>query len=138
MLSSYFLHCFLELSCFLQLFPAPGQSLGKVVASKLVAAKHAGHFPELASFSASDWDELVLFSLRISFIMVLCTAPKNLKYCVDPSRDCMPNITVRSLVPHPIIEEKNHGWHICILQYIILRHMYRRWKAKERIKKCES
>jgi hypothetical protein len=65
--------------------------LGKVVASKLVAAKHAGYFPELASFSASDWDELVLFSLRISFITVLCTAPKNF---VDPSRDCMPYITL--------------------------------------------
>ncbi|KAF2301861.1 hypothetical protein GH714_029947 [Hevea brasiliensis] len=41
--------------------PSPGQSLGQVIASKLVAAKHAGYFAELASFSSSDRDEL--FSL---------------------------------------------------------------------------
>ncbi|KAJ4822812.1 hypothetical protein Tsubulata_015814 [Turnera subulata] len=41
--------------------PTPDQSLGQVVASKLVAAKHAGYFPELASFSTSDRDELFKF-----------------------------------------------------------------------------
>lgn len=40
-------------------FPTPGQSLGQVIASKLVAAKHAGYFPELTSFSASNRDELL-------------------------------------------------------------------------------
>ncbi|XP_038718957.1 sacsin isoform X2 [Tripterygium wilfordii] len=39
----------------------PGQSIGQVVASKLVAAKHAGYFAELASFSASDRDDLCTF-----------------------------------------------------------------------------
>lgn len=39
-------------------FPTPNQSLGQVIASKLVAAKHAGYFPEITSFLASDCDEL--------------------------------------------------------------------------------
>ncbi|XP_059656455.1 uncharacterized protein LOC132303270 isoform X2 [Cornus florida] len=39
--------------------PSPDQSLGQVIASKLVAANHAGYFPELTSFSASDCDELL-------------------------------------------------------------------------------
>jgi sacsin len=38
--------------------PNSSQSLGQVIASKLVAAKHAGYFPELASLSTSDRDEL--------------------------------------------------------------------------------
>ncbi|KAL3502258.1 hypothetical protein ACH5RR_036707 [Cinchona calisaya] len=44
--------------------PGAGQSLGTVIASKLVAAKQAGYFPELTSFLASDRDEL--FSLFAS------------------------------------------------------------------------
>ncbi|KAG6773689.1 hypothetical protein POTOM_021004 [Populus tomentosa] len=52
-----FMDCAVSCNC----LPAPSQSLGEVVASKLVAAKHAGYFPELASFSASDSDELVTF-----------------------------------------------------------------------------
>lgn len=47
-----FMDCAVSCNC----LPASSQSLGEVVASKLVAAKHAGYFPELASFSASDWD----------------------------------------------------------------------------------
>ncbi|XP_059447074.1 uncharacterized protein LOC132178626 isoform X3 [Corylus avellana] len=38
--------------------PNSSQSLGQVIASKLVAAKSAGYFPELASLSTSDRDEL--------------------------------------------------------------------------------
>ncbi|KAI3443790.1 hypothetical protein Pfo_000455 [Paulownia fortunei] len=41
--------------------PADGHSLGQIIASKLVATKQAGYFPQLTSFSASDRDEL--FSL---------------------------------------------------------------------------
>ncbi|CAK7337978.1 unnamed protein product [Dovyalis caffra] len=52
-----FMECAVSCNC----LPAPSQSLGEVVASKLVAAKHAGYFPELASFSASDRDELFTF-----------------------------------------------------------------------------
>lgn len=52
-----FMDCAVSCNC----LPASSQSLGEVVASKLVAAKHAGYFPELASFSASDSDELVTF-----------------------------------------------------------------------------
>ncbi|CDP11009.1 unnamed protein product [Coffea canephora] len=44
--------------------PGPDQSLGKVVASKLLVAKQAGYFPEITSFLASDRDEL--FSLFAS------------------------------------------------------------------------
>ncbi|KAG8376019.1 hypothetical protein BUALT_Bualt09G0019400 [Buddleja alternifolia] len=44
--------------------PADGQSLGLIIASKLVAAKQAGYFPQPTSFSASDRDEL--FSLFAS------------------------------------------------------------------------
>lgn len=39
-------------------FPTPDQSLGQVIASKLVAAKHAGYFPEISSFAAADRDEI--------------------------------------------------------------------------------
>lgn len=39
-------------------FFTPSQSLGQVIASKLVTAKHAGYFPEITSFLASDRDEL--------------------------------------------------------------------------------
>ena len=39
--------------------PTSGQSLGQVIASKLVAAKHAGYFPELTAFAVSDRDELL-------------------------------------------------------------------------------
>lgn len=44
------------ISC--NILPTPGQSLGQVIASKLVAAKQAGYCPELTSLSASDRDEL--------------------------------------------------------------------------------
>ncbi|CAK9135396.1 unnamed protein product [Ilex paraguariensis] len=49
-----FLDCAVPCNC----FPTPSQSLGQVIASKLVAAKHAGYFPELTSFLASDREEL--------------------------------------------------------------------------------
>ncbi|GLT87071.1 hypothetical protein SLE2022_051720 [Rubroshorea leprosula] len=49
-----FMDC--AISC--NILPTPGQSLGQVIASKLVAAKHAGYCPELTSLSASDRDEL--------------------------------------------------------------------------------
>lgn len=39
--------------------PTLGQSLGEVVVSKLVAAKQAGYFSEVTSFSARDCDDLV-------------------------------------------------------------------------------
>ncbi|KAK9275083.1 hypothetical protein L1049_022342 [Liquidambar formosana] len=55
-----FLDCAAPCNC----FPTPSQSLGQVIVSKLVAARHAGYFPELTSFSASDSDEL--FSLFAS------------------------------------------------------------------------
>ncbi|KAL6566195.1 hypothetical protein OROGR_001810 [Orobanche gracilis] len=38
--------------------PADGQSLGQIIACKLVAAKRAGYFPHLTPFPASDRDEL--------------------------------------------------------------------------------
>lgn len=44
--------------------PAEGQSLGIIIASKLVAAKQAGYLPQLMPFSSSDRDEL--FSLLAS------------------------------------------------------------------------
>lgn len=46
------------------LFPAIGQSLGKAIATKLVAAKNSGYLPELTSFLVSDCDQL--FSLLAS------------------------------------------------------------------------
>lgn len=49
-----FMDCAAPCNC----FPTPGQSLGQVVASKLVAAKHAGYFPEISSFAAADRDEI--------------------------------------------------------------------------------
>ncbi|KAJ4710441.1 Zinc finger, C3HC4 type [Melia azedarach] len=49
-----FLDCAVACNC----FPTSSQSLGQVIASKLVAAKNAGYFPELSSLSASDRDEL--------------------------------------------------------------------------------
>ncbi|KAL4347431.1 hypothetical protein GQ457_17G023690 [Hibiscus cannabinus] len=49
------------------LLPASSQSLGQVIASKLVATKRAGFFPELTLFSATDRDELLnLFALDFS------------------------------------------------------------------------
>ncbi|KAK3017644.1 hypothetical protein RJ639_003236 [Escallonia herrerae] len=50
MLDSAFLECAGPCHC----FPTAGRSLGQVVASKLVAAKHAGYFPDLTSFLARD------------------------------------------------------------------------------------
>ncbi|KAH9612108.1 hypothetical protein KSS87_002588 [Heliosperma pusillum] len=44
--------------------PASSLSLGQVIASKLVIAKHAGFFPEHTSFLASDCEEL--FNLFVS------------------------------------------------------------------------
>ncbi|GAB4842779.1 hypothetical protein Ancab_012754 [Ancistrocladus abbreviatus] len=55
-----FLECAVQCDC----LPALGQSLGQVIASKLVAAKRAGYFPELTSFLASDREEL--FNLFVS------------------------------------------------------------------------
>lgn len=39
-------------------FPAPGQSLGQVTASKLLACKHAGYFPEPLNLLDEDRDRL--------------------------------------------------------------------------------
>ncbi|KAM7270495.1 hypothetical protein ACFE04_029709 [Oxalis oulophora] len=50
-----FMDCAAPSNC----LPEPGQSLGQVIASKLVAAKHAGYFPELATFSLSERDEIL-------------------------------------------------------------------------------
>ncbi|PRQ41414.1 putative transcription factor C2H2 family [Rosa chinensis] len=49
-----FLHCAAPSNC----FPPPDQSLGQVIASKLVAAKNAGYFSEVTSLSASNCDAL--------------------------------------------------------------------------------
>lgn len=50
-----FMDCAASCNC----LPISSQSLGQVIASKLVAAKHAGYLPELASFTASNRDELL-------------------------------------------------------------------------------
>lgn len=48
--------------------PLDGQSLGQTIASKLVAAKRAGYFPQLTSFSVSERDQLFsLFASDFSF-----------------------------------------------------------------------
>ncbi|KZV50624.1 sacsin [Dorcoceras hygrometricum] len=52
-----FIDCAAPSNC----LPEDGKSLGQLVVAKLVAAKQAGYFPEISSFSASDRDEL--FSL---------------------------------------------------------------------------
>lgn len=39
-------------------FPAPGQSLGQVIVSKLLASKQAGYFSELSHLSSEDRDRL--------------------------------------------------------------------------------
>ncbi|XP_042978918.1 sacsin isoform X3 [Carya illinoinensis] len=52
-----FMDCAAPCNC----LPIPLQSLGQVIASKLVAAKHAGYFPEVVSLSTSDRDELFTF-----------------------------------------------------------------------------
>ncbi|KAL3718738.1 hypothetical protein ACJRO7_003791 [Eucalyptus globulus] len=52
-----FIECAASCNC----LPPLGHSLGKVITSKLVAARKASYVPELTSFSASDRDEL--FSL---------------------------------------------------------------------------
>ncbi|XP_075490038.1 uncharacterized protein LOC142528761 isoform X2 [Primulina tabacum] len=49
-----FIDCAASSNC----LPEDGKSLGKVIVSKLVAAKQAGYFPEITSFSTSDRDEL--------------------------------------------------------------------------------
>ncbi|XVE66342.1 hypothetical protein DITRI_Ditri08aG0072500 [Diplodiscus trichospermus] len=58
---------FMDCATSCNLLPASGQSFGQVIASKLVAAKRAGLFPELSLFSASSRDELLnLFALDFS------------------------------------------------------------------------
>ncbi|XWS54336.1 hypothetical protein CRYUN_Cryun10bG0081200 [Craigia yunnanensis] len=58
---------FMDCATSCNFLPASSQSLGQVIASKLVAAKRAGLFPELTSFLASDRDELLnLFALDFS------------------------------------------------------------------------
>ncbi|KAK7308413.1 hypothetical protein VNO77_42018 [Canavalia gladiata] len=52
-----FIDCAASSNC----FSVPGQSLGQVIASKLVAAKQAGYFTEPTNFSTSNCD--ALFSL---------------------------------------------------------------------------
>lgn len=49
-----FLDCAVSCNC----FPAPGQSLGQIIASKLVAVRNAGYFSELTSLSALNCDAL--------------------------------------------------------------------------------
>lgn len=50
-----FMDCAAPCNC----LPTSGQSLGQVIAAKLVAAKHAGYFLELTSFAASEREELL-------------------------------------------------------------------------------
>ncbi|GER32765.1 zinc finger family protein, partial [Striga asiatica] len=50
-----YMDCALPTKC----LPADGQSLGQIVACKLVAAKRAGYFPHLPSFQSSDRDGLL-------------------------------------------------------------------------------
>lgn len=65
-LLSFLNHCnvpiydvaFLDCAIPCNFLPNSSQSLGQVIASKLVAAKRAGYFPELTSLSTSDRDEL--------------------------------------------------------------------------------
>lgn len=52
---------FVDCAASCQCFPMPGQSLGQVIASKLVAAKQAGYLSEPSNISTSNCDEL--FSL---------------------------------------------------------------------------
>ncbi|XP_043716705.1 sacsin isoform X2 [Telopea speciosissima] len=49
---------FLECAAPSHCLPMPGQSLGQVIASKLLAAKQAGYFSEPASFTDADRDYL--------------------------------------------------------------------------------
>ncbi|CBI27138.3 unnamed protein product, partial [Vitis vinifera] len=49
-----FMECAARCNC----LPTLDQSLGQIIACKLVAAKQAGYFPELNSFLASERDEL--------------------------------------------------------------------------------
>ncbi|XP_073158695.1 uncharacterized protein [Henckelia pumila] len=57
-----FIDCAAPSNC----LPEDDKSLGQIIASKLVAAKQAGYFPEITSFSASVRDELFnLFSADI-------------------------------------------------------------------------
>eukprot|EP01018_Ginkgo_biloba_P011710 Gb_03748 [translate_table: standard] len=57
--------CFLDCNALQCCLPRPGQTLGQVVISKLLAAKQAGYFSEAAvSFSSADCDKL--FSLFAS------------------------------------------------------------------------
>ncbi|XP_042037175.1 sacsin isoform X1 [Salvia splendens] len=58
-----YLDCATSLKC----LPLEGQSLGRTISSKLVAAKRAGYFPQLTSFSESERDQLFsLFSSGFS------------------------------------------------------------------------
>lgn len=50
---------FMDCAALCNCLPNSGQSLGQVIASKFVAAKNAGYFPELASLSNSNSDELL-------------------------------------------------------------------------------
>ncbi|KAK1380492.1 Sacsin [Heracleum sosnowskyi] len=49
-----FMDCVASSKC----IPTTAQSLGQLIASKLVAAKHAGYLPELTSFLDTECDEL--------------------------------------------------------------------------------
>lgn len=55
-----FMDCLASCNC----LPKPAQSLGQLIASKLVAAKHAGYLPEQTNLLATECDEL--FSLLVS------------------------------------------------------------------------
>ncbi|KAI9084975.1 hypothetical protein K1719_032967 [Acacia pycnantha] len=58
-----FMDCAASCNC----FPMPGQSLGQVIASKLVAAKQAGYLSEPTNMSTSSCDDLFsLFSSEYS------------------------------------------------------------------------
>ncbi|KAG6593272.1 Sacsin, partial [Cucurbita argyrosperma subsp. sororia] len=50
---------FMDCAALCNCVPNSGQPLGQVIASKFVAAKNAGYFPELASLSDSNSDELL-------------------------------------------------------------------------------
>ncbi|XP_023004421.1 sacsin isoform X2 [Cucurbita maxima] len=50
---------FMDCAALCNCVPNSGQPLGQIIASKFVAAKNAGYFPELASLSDSNSDELL-------------------------------------------------------------------------------
>ncbi|KAJ6837170.1 sacsin [Iris pallida] len=63
---------FLECGAASYFFPAPGQSLGQVIVSKLLANKHAGYFFEPATLSNEDRDRLFTLFASDSVSSTIC------------------------------------------------------------------